>query len=354
MEKLLAIFVLLVAMLHHASAVDYGYNQQAECMNVHWTLDEKCGVLTPSNTEIIHWTTDGGSSNCTLSAYGWALTPNAQYYAYYPYSQSYKTNHNPMTALPVSFLGQSQTENGSTAHLAAFDFMTAQAKSTEEACHFTFAHLGSLLRIECEIEGKRNLRQLMLTSEQKDFATDGTMNVVDGKFTPTTYDETMPLMLNDIPIADGEKLVAYMMVPPINLTGRTLTLKLIDTDGVTSEAELKGTTIQQGYFYPITLKMPKFGAVAKARPANRMIKASPPQRAASIVQTVTAFVPDFALDNDHRFEQINIPEEETSRITNHKANLSKQKPSYTISGIKTAVPAKGTIFIRSGKKYLIK
>ena len=66
-----------------AFAVDYDYNQQHESIVAHWTKDDMCRVFTESNTEIIHWTTAGGSNTCPISAYGWSLSPNSQYYAYF-------------------------------------------------------------------------------------------------------------------------------------------------------------------------------------------------------------------------------------------------------------------------------
>lgn len=351
----------MATLLHHAFAVDYRYDQQAESMNVRWALAEMCGVLTPTNTEIIHWTTDEGDSNCTLSAYGWSLTPNTQYYAYSPYSQSYKLNKNPMTALPVSYTGQSQAGNNNAAHLNAFDYMTAQALSGEDECHFDFKHLGCILRIECEMQEKQTLKALNLSLSSSDFAAEATMDVVNGTLTPTTSASTLPLDLSDVTIEAGEKLVAFMMLPPTNLTARVMNVTLVTTDGMSAKAEVKGTEMQPGCLYPMSLKMPKFrktlvsyASLVRDADSDFDLDFNRAKAKAPIISRVTAFAPAFLPDEAHVFEQMNIPQDDVSGILSQSQSQSQRQSQYTLSGVKTTSSEKGTIVVNKGKKYLIK
>lgn len=359
MKRLLSILFLCAVSMHLAFAVGYIYDQQANRVDVCWLYDDMCGVLTESNTEIVHWVIDGGSNSCELSAYGWALTPNSQYYAYSPYSQSYKLNKNPMTALPVSYAGQSQAGNNNAAHLNAFDYMTAQALSGEDECHFDFKHLGCILRIECEMQEKQTLKALNLSLSSSDFAAEATMDVVNGTLTPTTSASTLPLDLSDVTIEAGEKLVAFMMLPPTNLTARVMNVTLITSDGMSAKAEVKGTEMQPGCLYPMSLKMPKFrktivsyASLVRDADSDFVLDFNRAKAKAPIISRVTAFAPAFLPDEAHVFEQMNIPQDDVSGILSQSQSQSQRQSQYTLSGVKTTSSEKGTIVIRNGKKYI--
>lgn len=353
MKKLLSILFLLAATTTFAFAVDYSYNQQQAGIVAHWTRDDMCGVFTQSNTEIIHWTTAGGSNTCPISAYGWSLSPNSQYYAYFPFSQSYTANKNLMTALPVSYAEQLQTGNNTTAHLAAFDFMTAQATTTADDCHFNFLHHGSVLRIETLLDSRQTVTSLNFSSKESLFATKAEMNAVTGTLKPTEYSPTITLTLKDVTIEKGGTLVAYMMMPPTDFEDKTLEVSLTTTDGKALTAFVKGTRITAGHVYPIALEM-KLSANAKsygAKPYNRTT-AKPQNRkssAPSIVNSITANIPDFAADSNHRFQQIENNETSIATITTGTTNSNN---IYSINGIRLSSPSRQSIIIRNGKKYL--
>lgn len=360
MKKLLSILFLWAASMQLAFAVGYSYNQQTGGVDVCWQYDDMCGILTEKNTEIIHWVTDGGSNSCEISGYGWALTPNSQYYAYSPYSQSYRINKNPMTALPVSYNGQSQTGNNNADHLNAFDYMTAQTVSGEDTCHFDFNHLGCVLRIECEVIGKQTLKSMTLSLSRNDFAAEATMDVVNGTLTPTTSASTLSLAINDVTVQSGEKFVAFMLLPPTNLTGRVMNVTLMTADGLSAKAEVKGTEMLPGCLYPISLKMPGFRKTLApaASPtkdvgsdSDRDFDSDRVMAKAPIISRVTVTAPSFVTDEAHIFEQMNIPKEDAG-ISIPLTQTYGQ--AYNISGIKATSVEKGTVIVRNGKKYIIK
>lgn len=346
-----------------AFAVDYSYNQQQEGIVAHWTRDDMCGVFTQSNTEIIHWTTAGGSNTCPISAYGWSLSPNSQYYAYYPFSQSYTTNKNPMTALPISYAEQLQTGNNTTAHLAAFDFMTAQATTTADDCHFSFLHHGSVLRIETVLDSKQTVTSLTFASKENIFTTKAEMNVVTGTLTPTERSSAITLDLKDVTIEKGEALAAYMMIPPTDLEDKTLEVTLTTADGKTLAAFVKGTNILAGHVYPITLEMMNKQSINKTYKTDAqeykynkldLLTAEPQNRkssAPSIVNSITAYIPDFAADSNNRFQQIENNETSIATITTGTTNSNN---IYSINGVRISSPSRQSIIIRNGKKYLNK
>lgn len=308
MKQLLSILFLMVT-VQFASATGYTYDQEKGEMQLVWNYDDMCGVLTVSNTEIIHWVINDASNNCTLSAYGWSLTPNSTYYSYFPYSKSYNINKNPMTALPVSYGAQSQEQNDNATHLAEYDFMTAQTISTANDCHFDYKHLGSIIRFECSLDGERTLKSLTLASNKEDFTATATMNVTNGTLTTLTKEPIMTLTLNNITVAEGQTFVAYMMIPPTNLRDKDLTVTLTDDKGAATVADVKGADICAGRVYPITLAMPPFDDGKYQEKKNGgsplMAKSSTFDNLTAVtMNNPTAYAPNFAVDEENRFEQV--------------------------------------------------
>lgn len=343
----------MAASVPQASAVDYVYRQQEESLGVCWKYDDMCGILTEKNTEIIHWViTSDNASTCTLSAYGWGLAPNAKYYAYYPYSQSYYKE--PMTALPISYAAQTQKANNSTAHLAAYDYMTSQTVSTSDACHLDFLHLGSVMRVECKMNTDCTLTALTLTAEKEDFVNTATMNATGSAVTPLTYAGVMTLTLDNVSLRNGETLVAYMMLPPADLSGQTLTLTLSSRYGEIYTAEVKGTQILPGHLYPLAMDMPiieeddEDDTDTDAADSELYAQSVNPTLAAAaqtIIKTPTAFAPDFTADPLHRFEVIE-PTEEESAIVSNEVKRSRTLRAYSINGMKADRSLKGNVIIK--------
>lgn len=357
MQRLLSTLFMIVAAIPATFGMGYDYHPQEDVVGVRWDVDDMLGIFTAANTEIIHWTTDGGDNTCTLSAYGWSLSPNTQYYAYYPYSQSYMSGKKDMEAVAVSYKAQLQTQNNSINHLCAYDFMTASAASTDETCHFSLEHLGSILRIECTLAEGRTLRNLQLSADNSIFVTSAAMNVVTGTLIPQEYAKSVSLRLNDIAVGEGEKLVAYMMMPPTDFKNTKLTATLTADDGSTSSASIDGTTVLPGRFYPIELEMPEFSSnEMSAEDAPRYSKeyrasqdASPADEAAETIDHLTAYAPAFVSDSEHRFMQ----QTDTGIASAERMPMAQDDAAqYTISGIKTAASVKGKVVIRNGRKYV--
>lgn len=343
-------FVML-ASLHCALAVDYDYSEQGG-VRVVWHYDDMCGVYTSADTEIIHWVTDGGDSQCTLSSYGWSLTSGSDYCAYFPYAQAYATGKHPKTALPIAYGSQLQTQNGDMAHLSACDYMTAQTTSVADACHFAFQHLGSILRFRCRALAEQTLTSLTIAAPADAFVLSATMNVADGTLTPVERTDKMQLALADIAVQEGDSLVAYMMVAPVDLSADTLTVTLADAAGTALSVKVQGAQMLAGRVYDMALDMPELeetAAFASVKPEGACPQAVPKTAA---VQAVTAFAPAFTHDDEHRFEQI-VEEEPPSSISSRSATDSPQQvASYDLGGSRTSGSAYGRIIITNGTKRI--
>ena len=366
MNRFLNILFLLSTTINFAHAVDYKYNQQQSCIDVLWKVDDMCGILTTSGTQIIHWVTDGDSYRCTLSSYGWNLAPYSQYYAYYPLYQSYNPDKTPITTIPISYTEQSQSKNGNIDHLRAYDYMTARTVSSDEACHFSFKHIGSILRLECALQGSQTLQTLTLSSKDKHFVTAGTMDVTTDVMTPTEYSETAILDLNNMQIENGENLVAYVMLPPMNLTDAMLYVTITTADGYSSTAEMKGTMVRSGYLYPVELEMPEFTLNENVYKKNNTrissLKKNKAKAPETTIDSPTAYIPSFETDFEYMFMQkveetpsIGEEEEEESPATVIVSKCLYNRDTsakYSINGLRMQTAKNKVFFINNGKKYI--
>ena len=194
-----------------------------------------------------------------------------KYYSYFPYKvQNEVTGNFTYNAVPVSFKGQTQavneqmdyywqalygeeaaketskesfleSEKAATAHLAAYDYMIADATSTAAAhVHLNYSHMASIVRFYMMTPVAANpglfIDSLQVYNGDANFTLDATMNIVEKTLTPTKTSHVVSLkfepsidMTNN---SDDSKptyhywdrdyntdgyIMAYMMLAPIDL-----------------------------------------------------------------------------------------------------------------------------------------
>lgn len=228
---------------------------QGNCVCFSWLVSDVVCVYTPSGTRVKFFikSISADSHNATLTGYGWGLTSDTQYYGYAPYNSEYHSRQLPMTALPISYEGQSQQSNNNTAHLAAYDYMTTQAISSSTACHFNYNHLGSIIRLECPMESTETLTTVTISAPSEKFVTEATMNVTNNQLTPTKMSKEISLGLNNITVGEGNKFVAYLMVAPTDLSKELVEITLTTADGKMAKQTFSAPNIKAGKCYPITM-----------------------------------------------------------------------------------------------------
>lgn len=117
-----------------------------------WTPGDRVGILPDQGAQV--WfeipTPEEGEEPTNVAAFdggAWALKPTSDYAAYYPFVKDFDLDR---TAVPVSYTGQAQTGNGSTAHLGAYDYQGARPSTTNGAggVSFDFDHVGALVLLQ--------------------------------------------------------------------------------------------------------------------------------------------------------------------------------------------------------------
>ncbi len=228
-----------------------------EAVRFTWADNDTVGIFPSEGAQVYFPMVSGaGTQTATFTGGGWALKPASTYAAYYPFISNY---HLDQQALEVSYLGQCQEGNASTAHLGRYDYMGAVASAPAEgSVNFDFKHLGSLVRIDITMPHACNLRSLTLVAPGKLFVTEGTIDLTAAEIciTPKTTANNLPVSLTDVAV-DEENLTAtvYFMMAPANLSGKTLTARVTDAAGVTYEQTFAGKNFEAGVAYRLSSAM---------------------------------------------------------------------------------------------------
>lgn len=309
------ILAVLMFLVMTTSATGYTHDNKGVVV-VAWNIDDVVGVYTVSGNRIrttVAQLDNTDSHRVVLTGNGWALATNTHYYGYYPYNSDYFNNGNVMTALPISYTGQTQTANNNLGHLAAYDYMVSQTTTTETEANFTFAHYGSIIRFACYVPSEKTFSSLEVSSKTGEdiFTTGANMNLPNQTITSTSKSNKTTLTLNDITVEAGDSLIAYMMLPPTDLSGKAIMISLNATDGSALQTYIAGVNIQAGKVYPVSVGKENYFKVSAANN-----NANNNQEVLSLqtdfveendvtdtqITTATAYAPDFTLDTVNKFK----------------------------------------------------
>lgn len=214
-----------------------------------WSENDTIGIFPSEGSQVAFSMANGaGTKSAIFDGGAWTPKPSATYSAYYPFIGDFYLD---ATKIPLNMTGQVQKANGSSEHIAAYDYMTAANATVGEDGNvaFNFSHLVGILHIFLQVpEG--TYKSLILETSGS-FVTEATLNLTDGTITSTKQSAVHVLSLDNITVADGELLEAYMAILPTDLTGKVVSAKIYDTEGVCYTATLAGKNYQAGTFYNV-------------------------------------------------------------------------------------------------------
>lgn len=188
-----------------------------------------------------------GSNTAIFDGGKWALRPEEKYAAYYPLIREFDLNPN---SIPISYLGQVQIGNGSTEHLAKFDYMASTFTEVDAKgnVNFLLKHLGSLVEFELTMPEEDSYSTMDITSDNIQFITSGKYNLSDNNH--DLYDvqksNKVTIGLKDVSTTAQNKILKVVaMFAPVDLKNSVLTLKI---KGQTKNYifEVKGQDLGQG------------------------------------------------------------------------------------------------------------
>lgn len=313
MRRLFLIVLVLACYMETMLATNLALNEDGRVV-VTWNSKDVVGFYTTDGGRIrttVYSINGIDAHRVSLTGNGWDMKANTLYYGYYPYSSSYWMSQNAVTALPVSYTGQTQTANNNLDHLAAYDYMVSQTTTTETEASFTFAHYGSIIRFACYVPTEMTFNSLEISSKTGEdlFTTEANMNLPNQTITSTSKSNKATLTLSNITVEAGDSLIAYMMLPPTNLNGKAMMLSLNTTDGSALQTYIAGVNTQAGKVYPVSVgKENYFKVIASSNNNDNnqevlSLQAGFEEKSATaLINTITAYSTDFTLDSENKFK----------------------------------------------------
>jgi len=229
------------------------YDINDEAIKCTWAANDTVGVFPNEGAQVFFPMASGaGTKNATFNGGGWALKDGSTYAAYYPCIGKFYLEKN---AVPVSYIGQTQKGNASTAHLGAFDYMVATPTTSEfGSAHFTFKHLSALIQLRITVPQPATLTSVKLVTDTEAFAVKGEVDIMADAPSIKPVDSAKEIVLNLQEVATTEEnqvVTFYMMIPPVDLSEQTLKA-VITSDKGTQEIAFEGKDFKEGTAYGLS------------------------------------------------------------------------------------------------------
>ena len=198
-----------------------------------WAEGDTIGIYPTTGDQLSFPIVEGvGTSTCEFNGGGWALKTSTSYTAYSPFNRTYYYKDN--DKLPVSMLGQKQVGNDNSDHLGAYDIQIAKGTTPSTGkISFAFEHQVAIVRMDLTTPVAAEWTSLTLESDAL-FTTEAKMNLTTStpSLSPVTTSNSVRLELENVITTEDNKVVtAYMMMLPVNLTNKKLSIKLVDSEG---------------------------------------------------------------------------------------------------------------------------
>lgn len=197
-----------------------------------WAKNDTVGIFPNEGSQVYFPMTSGaGTNSASFTGGGWALKSSATYAAYYPFIGDMYLNQK---KIPISYTGQAQAGNGSTAHLGAYDFMAASATTAESGgVNFIFKHLGCLVQLNITVPDAGTFSSVTLTADEEVFVEKGYIDLTNTTpaIVPTKATSTLNIDLKDVTTTSANEVVTvYFMMAPVDMTGKILTVNFGDIE----------------------------------------------------------------------------------------------------------------------------
>lgn len=197
-----------------------------------WAESDTVGIF-PSQGDQVSFAMQAGSGtgNAVFSGGSWELKKSSTYYAYYPFSRKYFDGQNSKNKIWVNYKGQSQDGNDNTATTGNYDFLNATAMTPEDgSLRFEFNHMGAMVQIVANVPERMVVKKMALATENEEFMIEGYYNLEDEApmYVPVKKSKVLSLAVKNVVRESNTTVTGYLMVPPTDLTGKALTIRLYD------------------------------------------------------------------------------------------------------------------------------
>ena len=189
-----------------------------------WSANDTVGIFPNEGTQVgFSMAAGAGTKTASFDGGGWSLKSASTYAAYYPLRGEFYLDKR---AIPLDYTGQTQTGNASTAHLGAYDYMGAVAKTPEEGrVTFDFQHLGALVQLSIPLEEACSLDSVVLHTDDASFVTEGSLDLTSSSLAMTAKENSkdFSVSLKDLSFSEpNQTATVYFMLSPVDLSGKEI------------------------------------------------------------------------------------------------------------------------------------
>lgn len=209
-----------------------------------WAESDLVGVFGSRDDQQVKLTiSDGADTNeATFTSNDFQLSSSSTYRAYYPMTDA---NTASSSAITLDYTEQTQTDNASTAHLGAYDFLVSDkvTPTATNTAEFKFSHLGAAVRLQITLKNVPDMGDvtqnsyvpwssvtLSTSDDSKAFITKGTLDLFgSNEFTATETASSVTLKLSKIQSAIGtenDAVDVWLMLAPTDLSGKTINVSM--------------------------------------------------------------------------------------------------------------------------------
>lgn len=187
-----------------------------------------------------------GQGKASFDGGYWELKSGLTYNAYYPFDKANFESAEMKTKIPVSYVGQ--TQNGTTCGIGSYDYTYSDwATAGTGSLNFNFHHIGAFMIFSLPIPASTSYSSLTIETENAVIPLKGSYDLT--ATTPafvadeSSLSNSITVELKNFTGTANENAIIYMMMPPVDLSSKTLTLTLNATEGGSCTYSIEGTNI---------------------------------------------------------------------------------------------------------------
>ena len=210
-----------------------------------WSEGDAVGIVSPEGSQLKFPIRPAyyGQSSARFDGRGFALKANTEYSSYYPFIPDFELDP---TAVPIAYTGQSMVGDNSMGRLGLFAYIVAKGNAPSAGIlDFSFQNIGSPHRYRLPVLAG-DYESLTLCVQNDEYILDGTIDLYAESESelitihPVTMADEISLDLTGTNMATDGQLRCWMMMPPVNLEGDIIKMKLTATDGSSFIASVQG------------------------------------------------------------------------------------------------------------------
>lgn len=219
------------------SASRTAYTVDSKGFHFQWVDGDALGIYPVGGDQVKFPISAGdGANTAAFDGGAWKLRSEYQYAAYYPFSANNYTISE--KSLPVSYTGQEQNGDGSTAHLGKYDYLACAATTPDGSggVDLTMKHLGAFVRLQLTMPKADTYSSVVLESDGAKFVTVGTFDLTAATpaITPTKTSSTYTINLTNVSTTEKNQVITvYTIVAPANLSTSNIKVSVHGTDKTT-------------------------------------------------------------------------------------------------------------------------